>query len=153
MCHPGLARLVDREVELLQLAGVHEFPEKEPRVVDVSQGADRTRTVAGCSSAVTPGSRLYFTHRCRLQVPLESFYLQGIAYDQRVLSKFPSSTLQDLAGNAFETSCCLASIVVACLMLSCGASARTVGAPAYALMAPGVGSDTPESGSDSDLDF
>jgi len=70
----------------------------------------------GLSTCVTPNMRPWIAHRARLGHGLESLALQNIWFkaDQMTdLLSHPNSLLQDLAGNAFNGSCCMA------VMLTC----------------------------------
>lgn len=127
--YPGLHALSARQLEVLELAGVRDFPETVGRCVEVSQGAGRQSPRVGCASTVTPHGQQYLTHRCRLLHAIECLHLQGIHFPRSLLQKFPSRLIQDLAGNAFETSCCLATIVASSVLLSTGAAAGIAGCP------------------------
>lgn len=122
---PGLQKLGDREFDLLALQGVRDYPEAQTRIVDTSQAAIRVSTAKkkrkpgasffdvdtppGCP-IITPGGRKYVTSRCRLLTGAEQLRFQNIWLDQEIMDSFPEHLLSDLAGNAFETSCCTAAL-------------------------------------------
>ena len=122
LINPGLAALNHRETEMLQLAGVVDFPEVEPRVLEISQAAHRrtAQPKRGHTGTVFPRCRFYFTHRARLHVPAEALQLQGIYIPRDVIEATPDRVVASLAGNAFDTGCCLASFFAGLLMLSSG---------------------------------
>ena len=126
LVNPGLAKLNRREIEIIELSGVTEFPEALARVVEVSQNAARTcagssrKPTVGHTGTVFPRSRFYHTQRCRLLVPAEAMQLQGIYVPRSVIEASPDWVIRDLAGNAFETSCCLAAPTTTLLLLSHG---------------------------------
>jgi hypothetical protein len=108
---PFLSRMTRRQLEMLHIMGVVLFPEPELRSVDLSQNLEFTSIVnkIGC---VTPGGQIYLSSKVRLCLGLESLRLQGLFFDpgqEVTMTKyFSNDLLQDLAGNAFETTCYLA---------------------------------------------
>ena len=81
--YPGLRELSERELDVLATHRV-QYPDVKG-TVDVHQSGARCSVRSHCSHIVTPGSRLYLKHRCRLMSPIESLLLQGIHYgDQEV---------------------------------------------------------------------
>jgi len=124
-CFPGLYALTEREFETLALSGVADFPEKCDRTIDVSQSIGRGSISVNGVQAITPSGRKYLTKHCRILLGVESLRLQSLFFaDDRALKQFSNGLLNDLAGNAFEASCCAASALVCCLVLSHGAAAR-----------------------------
>ena len=143
---PGLSALCDRQVEALDLAGVVTFPEAEARTVELKHNLDRVRP-SGVASCVLPGASMYLTHKCRLMHPWEALTLQGIDVDEHIVRQFSGNLIQSLAGNAFETSCCLATLF--CTMVILSPRCTTVSPCRF----PPAGQDGPtdlESNSDSD---
>eukprot|EP00969_Alexandrium_andersonii_P280263 12390330-Alexandrium_andersonii.AAC.1 len=59
----------------------------------------------------------YVTTRCREMVGPELLGCQSLFMDMSTLLKFPDAVLRDLAGNAFEASCCAATTYVQCTVL------------------------------------
>lgn len=122
---PGLAQLSKREVEVLFLSGVRCFPEESPRFIELTMSISRCMVRADCVSAVTPKYRQFLTRQCRLVHAYESFALQGLEFERRILERFDCALLQSLAGNAFETGCCLATMVSSLVSMSYGAWQRS----------------------------
>ena len=114
---PTLAALTDRQVEILELAGVQSFPEDTPRAVEMKHSADRCRP-GSHASCILPNGQQYLTHRCRFMLPYESLALQGIHVEPEFAQRFPRMLVQSLAGNAFETSCCLGTLCCTLVVLS-----------------------------------
>ena len=119
MIHPGIAAMTTRELWVAQLAGVQNWPEENPSALELSQSFGRQKVSLGVSPCIIPKGRIYFPHLCRLQLPIESLRLQGIFYDADIVTSFPEKMVADLAGNAFETTSCLACVVVGIALLSC----------------------------------
>lgn len=113
---PGLYALAPRQFEILKLMGITEFPEREPRSVDLSQTVGRSRVAEGFVHTLTPTGQKYLTHRCRFLHGVESLRLQSLWFDADAVGPFGDSLLRDLAGNAFEGSCCAASVLVCCTL-------------------------------------
>lgn len=126
---PGLASLTQREVEVLELAGIKQFPEEPGRLIETSQKAGRATPRTGSSPAIIPRGRVYLTDKCRLMDPVEALRLQSLHFPEHVLRTTEPRVLQSLAGNAFEGGCCLATIVATCTALAHGAASRAARAP------------------------
>ena len=122
-CFPGLNALVDRQVEVLDMVGVVAFPEAFGRSVELKHNVERCRPAAE-ASCILPGGMQYLTHKCRMMHPFEALMLQGIDVSPHMVRQFKGSLVQSLAGNAFETSCCLATML--CTMVSLSPPPRTV---------------------------
>ena len=128
MLWPGLAQLYAREVEILQYHGINEFPEETLRTIQVSQSLGRCPPMLGVCPAIIPRGRVYVSTKCRLLHPVEALRVHSLEFPSDRLAQVKDAALQDLAGNAFEAGCCLASIVstLACLAsasCACGAIA------------------------------
>ena len=122
--HPGLAAISDREFEALRLAGVTCFPEPRLRLVEASQTIGRHPCSGdGYTGAVFPGARRYITSQCRLLLGIEEMHLQSLWFPDQVLSQFDNNLLCNLAGNAFEVSCCAAVVFAGLLILVSGVQA------------------------------
>lgn len=125
LCFPGLSALSHREAEVLQLMGVR-LPEKPGRIIELSQSYGRNTAMSSVSPAVTPSGRRFSTSRGRLLLAEEDMRLQcmffpgGAARDR--VSRFPPKLLRDLAGNAFESSCCAATLLSCLVVCSHGQS-------------------------------
>jgi hypothetical protein len=122
---PGLRALSNREVDILISRAV-DLPSSSPGLIDLSQSADRSHFHAGRSSCVIPHFKALLTHRCRLVHGVEGLALQGIHFgsSQNLLRTFSSTLLMDLAGNAMDAHCCLASQVVALTLVGYCFAAR-----------------------------
>ena len=108
-----LRNLTARAFEVLALNGV-KFPETTRRLIDCSQTASRVH----CNEndhlqCLTPKSSLWITDLGRLLLGLEAMRGQGISWgeDDFLLQQFANAFLMDLAGNAFFTGCCAASLL------------------------------------------
>ena len=124
-CYPTLRALTVRETDVLRFLGIS-FPELTPRTVDVSQNIARAKVGVSLVGCLTAGARVYLSHRCRLLLGVEALRLQSFFHpDPGRLLAFDDRLLRDLAGNAFEASCCAASLLVVLLVLSRGAEARS----------------------------
>ncbi len=73
---PGLLGLTERQFDTLQYLQV-EFPERERRVVDLSQSCDRAKIHRGRYSVVTPQCEAYVTDKCRLLTGTAKWRLGG----------------------------------------------------------------------------
>jgi hypothetical protein len=112
--YPALKLLTYRQFDMLRMHGMT-FPDREGRSVDVSQTAARSRPRAKTLFAIiTPSSSIYLGSRCRTAHGLEDLSLQNIHFGDRQcrLSEFPDNLLRDLAGNAWETTCASAMVLV-----------------------------------------
>ena len=124
LCFPGLAESVPREFEALRLVGVN-WPDSRPRRCDVSQMATRCHVSEGYVHAITPGGRKFLPHKCRLLLGREAFNFQSLWFpNPELLDSCGDQLLADLAGNAFEGSCCAAALLVTLGVLAHGANSR-----------------------------
>ena len=74
---------------------------------------------------ITPHCKLYLTSKCRFIFGVELLRLQSIFFPQELqLIAFDDSLLKSLAGNAFEGSCCAATLFAASILVSRGSAAR-----------------------------
>lgn len=115
---PGLAALGPRQVEMLELKEINQFPEPEARTLELKHNVSRGTKPGHEATTILPGGMQYLTHKCRFMVPEESLMLQGIHAPASLLAQFEPRLLQDLAGNAFETSCCMGTLVTGITMLA-----------------------------------
>jgi site-specific DNA-cytosine methylase len=122
--YPPLAYAMNRDLDILQLHGVT-FPEEELRMIEVSQSASRSTETALHVMTITPACKLYLTSKCRFIFGVELLRLQSIFFPQELqLTAFDDSLLKSLAGNAFEGSCCAATLFAASILVSKGSAAR-----------------------------
>lgn len=128
--YPGLHALTQREFEVLRLAGVASFPQTPLRLVEISQAAWRLQSTSSHAGAMVPQGRRYITTQCRVLLGIEELRLQSLWFSETVLGKMDDSLLGNLAGNAFEVSCCSAVMFSALLLL---ASSMPATAPALPL--------------------
>ena len=124
---PGLAGIKKRELEVLQLSGISEFPESTLRFLDCSQNVGWQQPRGDSVPAMIPRGKVYITTKCRLLHPVESLGFQSLRFADSQLKHAKLDTLQSLAGNAFEGGCCLATIVTSCAALAFGAAGRAAG--------------------------
>lgn len=121
---PFLRCLSPRQFRVLRDAGLRGFPENTRRHLDITQSAGRGQFMTDYVSTVTPKGRKYLTDRCRPILGLEGMALQSIFFPENVaklMGQFSNDLLGDLAGNAFEGSCCAATIFSSCMLLARGA--------------------------------
>lgn len=128
MEQPGILALGPRELDIVRMR--HLCPgSAQPQqhvasgCLDVSQSAPRTIRLSahsGIVPCVTPAGRRFLTHRHRLTHPVEDLHLQGLYYlgREQALQQFSGSLISDIAGNAFEASCCAASMLAGLLLIS-----------------------------------
>lgn len=131
---PGLLAFSERQEQCLEIVGVRSFPQNgECQTVELlhSAGRARPRSTASC---ILPSGCQYLTSRSRLLHPVESLMLQGIHVAPQTLEDHSYATLESLAGNAFETSCCLSTVLCTLLVLSqpCPSPERPLKRPATA---------------------
>ena len=115
---PAVKSLTRRQKELLTLKGIP-IPDTEFRVVDLSQNLAFANVVSGKMPCVTPDGAKYLSQQCRFATGTEYLRFQGIWMDEPALSRYSSSFLQDLAGNAYETTTCGANLLCAMVFLAC----------------------------------
>jgi hypothetical protein len=121
ICFPGITQLTDRELDSLTVSGI-QIPEGEFCAVEVSQSSGCRRS-ADHYHAIIPRTRQYLARECRIISGVECLFVQNIRYPrEELLFGFPDALLRNLAGNAFEASCCLASVVAASVAMSFGCS-------------------------------
>lgn len=149
MC-PGVEHLSQRERDLLHVLNI-KVPTDVQMIIDVSQGF-RNEDVnfnmphVGGTVCITPTMRPWVCHRSRLGSGVESLNLQNIFFEADQvphLSAFSNDELQNLAGNAFNGSCCLAVMLTAIVGISAELvqTADTALAPAEPISPSGFGSD------------
>ena len=113
---PGLLEACDRELDMLLRIG-YKFPEDKHQDTDTSQNAGMSKLAhedeLGC---LTPRCHVYLGKRARYLLGVEAMYGQGLAFEQyqSYVDGLPSSTLLELAGNAFHGGHC-AAVTLACL--------------------------------------
>ena len=100
---------------------------KEQRTIEFTPSVGRTRFRGAHCSAVLPHSRIFLTKSCRLLHPLEALAMQGIIAEREASERFDHSVLYDLAGNAFSSTCFMATIFATALFSSDGFEARLIG--------------------------
>ena len=117
---PGIAHLADRQIDILDR---HHFqvPEASPRTLDVSMSMSFAKPRVGATSCLSSGSEMWIGHRVRMALGAEHLRLHGIQFpNEPELASFPGSLLRDLAGNSFDSSCCLAvQVTQTCLLAVC----------------------------------
>lgn len=112
---PGMLRLTDRQWDLLLSKGFDLETNRQHSCIDLSQTADFSSMMHGVTPCITPGCMILSSQRRRLLCGEECLRLQGIVYSPELhnsLRSFPNELLVNLAGNAFETHCCVASLLV-----------------------------------------
>ena len=115
---PVLKAMTQRQLELLHLKGI-KLPDPEFRVVDLSQNLLFSQVAKDKVPCVTPDGQKFLTQRVRFLTGIESLRLMGIWLDESKLRRgFSSSFLQDLAGNAYETSSCAANFMCNMIFLA-----------------------------------
>ena len=115
---PVLKTLTRRQVEMLHLKGVT-LPDPEFRIVDLSQNLGFASVTADKMPCITPDGAKFLTRRMRFLHGIEALRFMGIYMDEGKLHEtYSSSFLQDLAGNAYETSSCAANMICSMVFLS-----------------------------------
>ena len=80
-------------------------------VLDLSQNLGFANVTSGKFPCVTPDGQKFMAKQVRFATPTEYMRFQGIWLERHVSKQFPGHLLQDLAGNAYETKTCAASII------------------------------------------
>ena len=113
---PGLKVLTYRQFDIIRLSGIDSFPDPEARQVDVSQGGTRARATSKQASCIVTfgGPIIYLGSRCRLIHAFKEMHTQGIHFGKKELElrEVGSSLVRSLAGNAWETTCAAAMVIV-----------------------------------------
>ena len=94
------------------------IPDPSFKVLDLSQNLDFAAASCDKMPCITPEGSKFLTQQVRFVSGLESLRYMGIYHDEAKLQKYPSAFLQDLAGNAFETSSCAANFLCNMVFLS-----------------------------------
>ena len=119
---PMLKALTARELEILDLEYSVNFPEKTARLIQVGQSFGRGKARLESCNTIARTMRCYITSHCRLVRGLEALHMQGIHYGHRhselATGRFNDIKLMSLAGNAFHTWCCAASLLSLLILLS-----------------------------------
>ena len=110
---PCLGRLTDRQCETLTLTKVHTFPLKRHKTLSLSQNAWRVRSQEDGIGAISPTAEFFLASRARFLHCQEAFTFQGLEaiFTPELLEEFGKKTMLDLAGNAMETSCLMATTI------------------------------------------
>ena len=118
--YPVIGLQTSRPIDILRLNDVSfPEPEKQMRLVETSVSSNRSRSVDHCIECVTPKMKRWITSRCRMVHGQEAMLMQGIAFDEDILSNFTDEYLSELAGNAFHTGCfqaCYLATLSACAL-------------------------------------
>ena len=127
--YPMLSTISYREFDIMHKHGVAQYPERDQRLVEVSQSLHRTRVRRGQVGAITPMLKYYVTDRRRFVCGAEELRLRSIHFERPTrMTRFPEGLIRSLAGNAFEGSCCAATVFASCLLLARGVAGRALGA-------------------------
>ena len=116
--HPRMNGLSNREYLNMKL-GLKKVrkasvPTATAHVFNVSQSLPRQGgNIANLHPCITPDGKYVNTKLARIENAFDLLHLQGIFYkeEQMLAREFPNDLIQDLAGNAFKTPCCLASLI------------------------------------------
>ena len=115
---PILRTLTQRQLEILHLKGVS-VPDTDFRVVDLSQNLKFASVSTGKMPCITPDGAKFLTQQVRFLHGLEALRFMGIYMDEaQLVQHYSSSFLQDLAGNAYETSSCAANLLTSMVFLA-----------------------------------
>lgn len=115
--YPLLKTLTRRQLELMHLKGVS-IPDHQFRVMDLSQNLAFCNLSLDKIPCITPDGVKLLTQQVRLITAVEYLRLQGIWMNEDALQKYSGSFLQDLAGNAFETSACAANFLCGMIFMA-----------------------------------
>ena len=114
---PGLRALTDRQIDLCNVLGV-QFPDRRKSILEMSQNLRNANAVRSIPvnhvDIVTPHGAQLILHRCRFVTGLEAMLLQGLHFgeNQHRAEDFRAELLRGLAGNAFNTFCFAACLIV-----------------------------------------
>lgn len=116
---PVLKTMTRRQLELLHLKGIS-LPDQFFRVVDLSQNLNFASVTTDKMPCVTPDGAKFLTRRVRFMNGIEALRFMGIFFvdEDRLNNAYSSAFLQDLAGNAYETSSCAANLVSSMVFLA-----------------------------------
>ena len=114
---PAIRLLTRRQLEILYLKGIT-LPDCQFRVVDLSQNLQFSSVSKDKMPRITPDGAKFMTRQVRFLSGIEALHFMGIYYDEQRLQAYSSGFLQDLAGNAFETSTCAANLFANMMLLS-----------------------------------
>lgn len=116
---PVLKTMTRRQLELLHLKGIS-LPDQVFRVVDLSQNLNFASVTTDKMPCVTPDGAKFLTRRVRFMNGIEALRFMGIFFadEDRLNNAYSSAFLQDLAGNAYETSSCAANLVSSMVFLA-----------------------------------
>ena len=123
--HPGLRDVTLRQFDLLAYKGkVTNYPEAEPRVLDISQSVYRMSSGDGACKTLTENSEVYLTHLCRCAIGTETLQMQGCHFGERheQLSDVPEAVKHRLAGKAFHTWPATLAVLTSIVLLAKGLS-------------------------------
>ena len=148
--YPGLSSLTPRQLDMLRLRGVTCFPAIEQLTIPLEMSVKRLHCHKDAVPTIAPGSRIFLAQRCRFLHAFEALRLQGVWLDRSYMESFNRHLLADLAGNSFETGCCLAVLLSTMVGMANGASVKCTGAPSrprYAAPAPATEPESDDSDS------
>ena len=115
--YPTLRMLTPREFDMLHLRYAAKYPEKQRRILDLSQSMNRQQKGrADVGATLTPNGRYFLTDKLRLVDGVECCLQQGLHWGPHtvsMLARFKSGHLSELAGNAFHTWVCAAMTLTA----------------------------------------
>ena len=116
---PVLKTMTRRQLEVLYLKGIS-LPDQLFRVVDLSQNLAFASVTTDKMPCVTTDGAKFLTRRVRFMNGIEALRFMGIfvADEDRLNNTYSSAFLQDLAGNAYETSSCAANLVSSMVFLA-----------------------------------
>jgi hypothetical protein len=133
---PALKRLTQQQAELLHLNKADHFPDSEFRVLDLSQTLRFCKVTCGRMPCVTPSGQKFLTKQVRWLSGAEALRFQGMFFDLSKLSKYKSTFLTDLAGNAFELTCAAGHLFSTVAFLAVNHCAQKTASPT--LQAPSI---------------
>ena len=108
--YPILKTLTRRQLEMLYLKNIS-VPSDAFQVIDLTQNLGFANVTTEKFPTITPCGEKFLTKQVRFVTPAECMRLQGNWLNDAVLQKFPGPLIQDLAGNAYEMTCCGASLL------------------------------------------
>lgn len=115
---PVLKVMTRRQLEVLYLKNVA-LPDTVFRVLDLSQNLGFSSVSVDKMPCITPAGEKFLTKQVRFLTGIESMHFMGIYFPKKKMETYSSKFLQDLAGNAFETSSCSANLLCNMVFLAC----------------------------------
>jgi site-specific DNA-cytosine methylase len=114
---PGLFELTARQRDILAFHGL--TPDDKNAAIDLNLSIHWSRVTRGYAPCLSSSSLMYIAGRQRCCLGVECLRLMGICFkEEERLYKYDCKFVRDLAGNAFDSASCLASLYVVFVTLA-----------------------------------